>query len=181
LSRNDLAKDKRLRCNPPLRDPAEVEALWGSLRRGDINMIGSDHAPLPKDMEKNIWEIFGGLGDVVEVMVAVLFSEAVYNRNIGLENLVDLCCSTPARVFGLYPRKGAIAPGSDADLVVLEVGGKKTLVASDLQMLGDTWSAYEGWTIRVSPEITILRGKVIIDKGEVCGSPGQGEFVNPRA
>ncbi len=177
LDKEDLRKDKRLRCSPPLRSREEVEKLWDQVVAGKINTIGSDHAPLPKDLSKDIWEIYGGCGNLVETMVPMFLTEGLYNRKMDLVQLISLISTNPAKVYGLYPRKGVISLGADADLVILELGQENVVNAESLSMLGEKWSPFHGWVSKVRLIHTILRGEVIVEDGQVLGRSGYGQFI----
>jgi allantoinase len=182
LTLEDMASDLRLKWNPPSRDRASVDELWRQLRNGDVHTVGSDHAPLPKDPDADIWTQLPGAGNGLETMLAVVGTEALHHRDVGLDMLVDLLATTPARLFGLYPRKGVIRVGSDADFAVAETSGRRVLDARDLEYHKQpAWSPFDGREVRVYPVYTILRGRVIAAEGQVVGRPGYGEFLSPPA
>jgi allantoinase len=181
LTTEDMAKDGRLKWNPPSRSPESVERLWELLRDGHVHTIGSDHAPLPKKAGADVWEQLPGAGNGLETMLPVVATEAA-QRGIPLQRVVDLLSTAPARVFRLYPRKGTIAVGADADLAVLETNGKRTLDAAELEYHEqERWSPFDGREVTVYPVYTILRGRVIAAEGAVLGEPGYGELVTTRA
>jgi allantoinase len=181
LTTEDMAKDGRLKWNPPSRSPESVERLWQLLAEGHVHTIGSDHAPLPKTAGADVWTQLPGAGNGLEPMLPVVATEAV-RRGISIQRVVDLLSTTPARVFGLYPRKGTIAVGSDADFAVLETNGKRELDAQKLEYHEqEKWSPYDGWEVTVDPVYTVLRGRVIAAEGAVVGEPGYGELVTRRA
>jgi dihydroorotase (multifunctional complex type) len=178
LSQDDMALDTRLKWNPPTRDRAQVERLWEQLAAGEVHAIGSDHAPLPKIDGADIWDQNPGAGNVLETMLPVVATEAL-SRGVGLARVAELLCATPARLFGLYPRKGVIAVGSDADFAVVSTGAARTIRAAELEWHDEDgrWTPYEGRTVTVDPVYTVLRGKLVYAKGEVLGEPGDGELV----
>jgi dihydroorotase-like cyclic amidohydrolase len=181
LTLEDMASDGRLKWNPPSRDRDSVDTLWRQLRRGHVHTIGSDHAPLPKDADADIWSQLPGAGNGLETMLPVVATEALYRRDVGLAQVVDLLATTPARLFGLYPRKGTIRVGSDADFAVVETSGRKVLDARDLNYHEQpAWSPFDGREVRVYPVYTILRGRVIAAEGEFVGEPGFGAFLAPQ-
>lgn len=177
LTRDDLAKDARLKYNPPNRGKAYVDGLWEALKRGLVHAVGSDHAPLPKDPRADIWGMSPGAGDAVETMLPLVLTEGVERRGIPLARMVDLFTTNPAKTFGLYPRKGCISIGSDADFTILETGGRRKIDARDLCMLGDRWSPFDGWTVSVFPVMAIVRGRLAMENGKVLVEPGFGEFL----
>lgn len=179
LTQDDMAEDTRLKWNPPTRDRASVEELWSLLADGHVHTIGSDHAPLPKTPDADIWTQNPGAGDAVETMFPVFATEAIHERDIPLTRVVDLMSTTPAKLFGLYPRKGTIQVGADADFTIVETNGRRTLDARDLEFIPsqERWSPFDGREIRVFPQYTIVRGSTVFAEGAVVGEPGHGRFV----
>ena len=112
----------------------------------------------------------------VETMLGVLYSEGVAKGRINLPRMVELLCEEPARVFGLAPRKGRIAVGADADLVVFNPDREWRVSREDLHSKSG-YSAYEGWTLRGKVERTIIRGEVVVEDGALRQSPGYGEYL----
>jgi allantoinase len=179
LTQDDMAQDTRLKWNPPTRDRESVEELWQLLAQGHIHTIGSDHAPLPKKPDADIWEQNPGAGDAVEAMFPVFATEAMHDRGISISRIADLLSTTPAKVFGLYPRKGTIQVGSDADFTVVETNGHRILDARDLEFIPsqEKWSPFDGRELRVFPQYTIVRGQTIFAEGSVVGEPGYGQYL----
>lgn len=176
----DMAADTRLKWNPPSRSAESVERLWQLLARGDVHSIGSDHAPLPKLPGADIWSQLPGAGNGLETMLPLVATEAM-RRGIPLSRVVDLLATTPARLFGLEPRKGSIALGADADFAVIETNGRRTLAAGELEYHEqEPWSPFDGREVTVYPVYTILRGRVIFAEGDVTAEPGYGEFIAKR-
>jgi dihydroorotase-like cyclic amidohydrolase len=174
-----MGRDIRLKWNPPSRSRAAVDELWAMLARGEVHTIGSDHAPLSKVQGADIWTQAPGGGNTVETMFEVVASEALETRNLSLIDLVNVFSTTPAKVFGLYPRKGTIAIGSDADFVVTETAGSRRIDASELEYLDSSaaWSPYDGREVSVYPIYTIVRGTVVAERGRVLGSADHGELI----
>jgi allantoinase len=157
------------KCAPPLRARATVDDLVQALRVGVIDFIASDHSPCPPDMkEGDIWSAWGGISGV-QTMLPVLLT-------LGLElpRLVSLACANPARRLGLYPCKGALLPGSDADLVLVDAGREWTL---EEHMLRTRWpiSPYLGRTLRGRVETTLVRGTPVFHGGQIVVQPGYGQ------
>jgi dihydroorotase-like cyclic amidohydrolase len=175
-----MAQDTRLKWNPPTRDRASVEELWALLAKGEVHTIGSDHAPLPKKADADIWEQNPGAGDAVETMFPVFATEALHNRGIPITQIVDLLSTTPAKLFGLYPRKGTIQVGTDADFTVIETDGRRTLDARELEFIPsqEKWSPFDGRELRVFPQYTIVRGRTVFAEGSVVGEPGHGQYLS---
>ena len=177
LTTEEMAGDARMKWNPPSRDRASVERLWEQVARGEIHTVGSDHAPLPKEPNANIWDQLPGAGNGLEPMLPLIASEA-RRRGLGLGRAVELLSSTPARLFGLHPRKGSLMPGSDADICVVDTRASRTLDARELEYHEqEKWSPYDGREVDVWPVYTLLRGNVVFAEGEVRGAPGDGEFL----
>ncbi len=163
------------KCNPPLRTHEDNEALWKAIQAGHINVVGSDHAPDAVKHKPNFWDaIVGSAG--LETMLPVMTHYGVNAGRISAEKMVDLISAAPARTFGLYPRKGLIAPGSDADLVIVDPEREVTIHAADLNHISDC-TPWEGKTVRGWPELTMVRGQVCARDGEITGQPGTGKFL----
>jgi allantoinase len=178
LTKEQMAADSRLKWNPPSRDAASVEELWLLLKEGHIHTIATDHAPLPKLVDADIWDQAPGVGNGLEVMLSVIGTEALHRRDVPLTQLVDLVSTTPARLFGMFPAKGTISVGSDADFAVVETSGRREIDARNLEYHDqEAWSPFDGWEVRVYPVYTIVRGRIIYAEGDVVGVPGYGEFV----
>ena len=177
LTTEAMAGDARMKWNPPSRDASSVERLWDQVARGEIHTVGSDHAPLPKSPDANIWDQLPGAGNGLEPMLPLIATET-RRRGLGLGRAVELLSSVPAQLFGLHPRKGSLMPGSDADICVVDTRATRSLDARDLEYHEqEKWSPYDGREVDVWPVYTLLRGKVVYAEGEVRGVPGDGEFV----
>jgi dihydropyrimidinase len=170
-------------CSPPLRTPEHQAALWHGLGRGTIGTVGTDHCPFDYHGQKEI-----GRGDFrripnglpgVEERVDLLHDGGVIGGLITRERWVDLVSATPARVFGLWGRKGAVAPGFDADLVVYDPAARHTLSARTHHMNVD-YSCYEGREVRGACRVVMSRGDVVVENGEWMGRPGHGRFLERR-
>ncbi|MEW6308590.1 MAG: dihydropyrimidinase [Bacillota bacterium] len=170
---------ERYICSPPLRPRAEGERLWAALASGDVDTIGTDHCPFTaaaragKASFADVPNGIGGLG----FSLPLLFTHGVAAGRISLDRLVELMCLNPARIFGLWPHKGQIAPGADADVVLLSPSAKGKVAAADLP--GDEdYSVYEGIETSARVEYTISRGEVVFDRRRgVTGAPGRGRFL----
>lgn len=166
---------------PPLRTAADVDALWDGLARGEIETIGSDHAPW-RYADKvfpgvDVGSVRPGVADL-DVMLPLLFSAGVGTGRLSLERFVQMTAATPARLLGLAPRKGTIAPGADADLVLWDPTLTKPIRAADFASNGD-FSPYEGWDVTGWPVTTISRGDIVFAEGEHVGAPGRGRSLRP--
>jgi allantoinase len=168
------------KIDPPLRGPNDQKALWKALNEGVLDVLASDHAPYPKeDKEKGWSNIFdapsGGIG--VETGLPLML-DCVNNDVIGLRRLVEVYSTNPAILLNLYPKKGVLLPGSDADIVIVDM--KKEHVIKGEQLHSKTKiTAFEGKKIRGIPVTTIVRGNVVVDEGIITGNPGYGIFQRP--
>jgi dihydropyrimidinase len=164
---------------PPLREPADVEAIWSGLADGSVHTLGSDHAPWALrdkiDPALDVTEARPGVADL-ETILPMLFSAGVRTGRISLARFIELTSTNPARLFGLYPRKGTIAVGSDADLVVLDPQLRRTIDGRSMQSNAD-YSVYDGQQIHGWPRFTISRGDVVLADGEVLAEPGRGQWL----
>jgi allantoinase len=174
----DPRDDNRFKWNPPTRDADSVDWMWRQLREGKIHSVGSDHAPLEKDPEANVWEQNPGAGNGAELVFPVFATEAMHKRGVEIGRVVDLMAASPARLFRLDGRKGAIAIGADADFAIVETNGSKRLDAGQLEYHEQpSWSPFDGLELRVYPVYTVLRGRPVFAEGEIVGRPGDGEFL----
>ncbi len=177
MSLDEMAGNAILKWNPPSRDRASVDRLWQAFAKGDVHTIASDHAPTGKTPGADIWTQFPGAGNGLEWMLPLVATEAAA-RGIPLARLADAMAAMPARLFGLSPRKGAIAVGADADLCIVETRGRRILDAGDLEYHDqEKWSPFHGREVTTYPVYTLLRGRTIYAEGTVTGSPGDGRFL----
>jgi dihydropyrimidinase len=165
--------------NPPLRDAADVEAMWDGLRDGAIQCVCSDHAPWTLqqklDPALDVTTLRAGVSDL-ETLMPMLFSEGVRTGRISLNRFVELTSTNAARLFGLYPRKGTIAVGADADLVVWDSEASRTVDGTKMYSRAG-YSVYDGWKVCGWPVYTISRGDIVCDHGQVTAEPGRGRWL----
>lgn len=175
LNRDDerLAGSGVGKVAPALRSAEHVEELWRGLREGWISTIGSDHVPIPKS-GKGIWEEAPGFAGLA-TMLPVILTEGVLKGRISIEKVAETMSYNPARIFGIYPTKGALQVGSDADLVLVDMETEK-VVGPDVTQ-SEFPSAFEGVPLRGWPTLTMRRGEVIYRDGEVHAQPGSGQIV----
>ena len=168
---------------PPLREPADVAALWAGLADGSIDTIGSDHAPWrladKLDPAQDVTTARQGVADL-ETMLPMLFDAGVVAGRLSLSRFVAVTAANPARLAGLWPRKGTIAPGSDADLVVLDPELTRTIDGAAMRSRAG-YSVYDGRAVRGWPRFTVSRGEVVFTGGEVTGAPGRGRWLHRDA
>jgi len=167
------------KCAPPLRSRDDVESLWQCVLDGLVDTIASDHSPCPwADKEPgmdNIWQAWGGISGV-QSMLPVLLTEGVHKRGLSLSELVRMMSANPARIFGLYPQKGSLLPGADADVTIIDLDKEWTLTVDDL-LYKNKHSAYVGYTFKGAVERTIVRGQTVYLEGRILAEPGYGQLV----
>ena len=164
---------------PPLRTESDLNALWDALRAGDIQTIGSDNtswtvkqkAEGAADFRKIPYGVPG-----LETEMRVVYSEGVAKGRIPLQTFVSAFATTPAKLFGLYPRKGTIAVGSDADLLLLDPAGTQTIDERTLHSRAG-YDPFHGFEIRGVPRLTLSRGEIIARDGQLLSRPGRGQLV----
>jgi allantoinase len=168
------------KCNPPLRSEEERLKMWDFVRNGSIDIIGSDHAPYTKEeKERGGEDIFAAPAGFpgLSTRLPLLFT-AVKEGEIGLRRMVELICENPAKLFGLYPKKGTIAIGSDADFVIFDPDEKGIIRREEMfTKCRDSALVYDGWELYGKPEKTIVRGTTVFDNGEITVSKGYGQVV----
>ena len=175
------------KIGPPLRpeEGPDQDALWGGLQGGHISIVASDHSATHKEKKESGWDNvfqdaqgntvpFGSAS--VETMLPLMYSEGVVKRGMSITWIARALAENPARVFGLYPRKGTISIGSDADLLLIDPDYERTITASDLKTNAGL-TLYEGWGQKGRPWMTMVRGQVVMKEGEILQKPGYGEFV----
>jgi dihydropyrimidinase len=165
---------------PPLRDQANQAELWKGLKTDDLQVISTDHCPFCMKEQKEL-----GLGDFtkipngapgVEHRVPLIYNGGVVEQRISLNRFVEITSTAAAKMFGLFPKKGTIAVGSDADIVIFDSEKEQTISARTHHMRVD-YSAYEGKTIKGVVETVLSRGKVVIENGAYKGKAGDGQFL----
>jgi len=168
---------------PPLRTRADVEALWNGLRAGSIHTVCSDHAPwslaAKLDPALTVADPRPGVENL-QTLRPMLYSEGVRTGRLSLERFVALTATNAAKLMGLYPRKGTIAVGSDADLVIFDPDRTRTIDAAMLKSRVD-YSVYEGWEVTGWPALTLSRGEVVFRDDAVMGRPGRGPALERGA
>ncbi|MEJ2852027.1 MULTISPECIES: dihydropyrimidinase [unclassified Saccharothrix] len=184
LSLEDLAKPdfegSKYVASPPLRPKEHQSELWRGLRTNDLSVVSTDHCPFCFKDQKEL-----GRGDFSKIPNGIpgvehrmdLLHQGVVKGEISVERWVEICSTTPARMFGLYPRKGVVAPGADADLVVYDPKPRQTISATTHHMNVD-YSAYEGMEITGRVDTVLSRGRVVVDGAGFHGSTGHGRFLS---
>lgn len=169
-------------CSPPLRPAGNPAGLWHGLANNYLQTIGTDHCPFFYDGQKNLdysdfTQIPNGLPGI-EARLSLIYTFGVGQKRISLNRWVELCCTAPAKTFGLYPRKGSLMPGADADIVIFDPQRELTLSSALMHERVD-YTPYEGFPLRGYPETTLVRGQIMVQDCEFIGSPGWGQFL-PR-
>lgn len=164
---------------PPLREQADRDALWRGLAAGDVDTLCSDHAPWTLDAKLDpaldVVTARQGVADL-ETLMPMLFSEGVVTGRITLDQFVALTSARAARLFGLYPRKGTIAVGSDADLTLWDPGERRVINGAAMASRAG-YSVYDGWAVTGWPRFVVRRGQPVLADGQCTAQPGQGQWV----
>ncbi len=169
--------------SPPLRKRDDIAALWKGIRDGYIKTIATDHCPFSFNKDKQLGKDDftkcpnGAPG--IEERIPLIFSEGVMKNRISINKFVEVCSTNPAKIFGLYPKKGTIQVGSDGDIVIINPNIEKVLKIEDLHSNVD-YTAYEGIKIKGYPIYTILRGKIIAKDNNFIGKKGDGKFLKRK-
>lgn len=167
-------------CTPPLRSPGHVDALWAALAEDELQVVSTDHCPwnfaVEKQRGREAFNLIPNGLPGVETRIPLLYGLGVAQGRLSLQRFVAVAATEPARALGLYPRKGTVAVGSDADLAILDPAGATTLRAASLHQRVD-YTPYEGWTVPGRLVATILRGQVIVKEGEFVGQRGGGQLL----
>ena len=167
-------------CSPPMRDKALREDLWRGLKLGHLQVVATDHCPFDfKGQKETGREVFTKIPNgmpTIETRLHLMWDGGVRTGRFGPSRFVDMVSTAPAKLFGLYPKKGTIAAGSDADVVVWNPEREQSLDCKALHMRVD-YSPYEGKVVRGSPSHVLSRGKVIVENGRFVGRSGDGRFV----
>ncbi|HEY8894389.1 MAG TPA: dihydropyrimidinase [Niastella sp.] len=165
--------------SPPLRQPKDQDTLWAGINQGLVQVVATDHCPFKweqKLMGKDDFSKIPNGHPAIENRMELLYSEGVHKGKISLNKYVEVACTNPAKIFGMFPRKGTLAPGSDADIVIFDPNEEHELSAATHHMNVD-YSAYEGWPITGKVKTVVLRGKVAIDNGKCLIEKGYGKFI----
>ena len=179
LTLNTDNVDKVLsKINPPIREPQDNQALWEGLKDGTLQVVATDHAPVPRTLKKEFWGATVGIPGA-EMLLPVMLSEGLNGGRISLEKLVEVCCYNPANLFGLAPKKGTLAVGADADLVVVDLE-KRAEAPAEPRYSNADYSLFAGREIVGWPVMTLLRGRVIMQDGNITIEDADGKFIPGR-
>ncbi|HVF42306.1 MAG TPA: amidohydrolase family protein, partial [Pyrinomonadaceae bacterium] len=165
---------------PPLRERWNQDELWKGLKTDDLQVISTDHCPFcmkeQKELGRDDFSKIPNGAPGVEHRMSLIYDGGVAQNRVSLNRFVELTSTAAAKMFGLFPRKGTIAVGSDADLVVFDPDGEQTISAATHHMNVD-YSAYEGRKVRGVVETVLSRGRVVVEGGEFKGAAGAGQFL----
>ena len=165
---------------PSLKYQEDADALWRGLVDGALSTVATDVLWCSREVKlsgRTIEDTVGG-NAATEERVGITYTEGVVKRGMSLQRFVDVTSANAARILGMYPRKGALAPGSDADIALIDPTVRKRLSLSDLH--GTDYSVWEGWEVEGWPVTTILRGKVIVEDGALLGDVRDGQLIGNR-
>ncbi|NHI82957.1 MAG: hypothetical protein EAX81_01450 [Candidatus Thorarchaeota archaeon] len=166
------------KMNPPLRSKRDVSALWSALLRGIIDLAVTDHAPSPLQEKEvgreDIRKAWSGV-DGLQMLLRILLSEGVNKGRITFEKLLRVASLNPAKLFGLYPRKGALLVGSDADFVVIDPALEET-IGEEMMFSKCDWTLYDGMKVTGTPLMTFVRGVQVYGDNRMHVKPGHGQF-----
>lgn len=170
-------------CSPPLRDKSNWEELWAGLIAGDLQVIATDHCPFnfagQKEMGRGDFSKIPNGTPGLEHRLLVLHTLGVHGGRIGMAKLVELLCAAPARFFGMYPEKGVIAPGSDADLVIFDPTADSVITAAT-QTQNVDYTPFEGMAVKGAVRTVMQRGMLVVADGAFVGEPGAGEYLKRK-
>ncbi len=169
---------------PPIRSKEDAQRMWQALRDGTVNCIGTDHVANRLDMKMgngDIWSALSGFPGIA-TMLPVLLSEGVNKGRISIEKVAELTSFNTAEIFGMFPEKGTIAIDSDADIVLVDLK-KEQKVTPELLQSYSNYTIYDGMTLKGWPVLTMVRGQIVMEDGQVIGKPGYGEYIarKPRS
>jgi dihydropyrimidinase len=175
------------KIGPPLRPAGgpDRDALWKGSEQGYIAAVASDHSPRAKALKEPGWKnIFVGPdgkpipfgSPALETLVPLVYSEGVVNRGLPLTWMARVLAENPARMFGLYPKKGSIRVGADADLLIWDPEAEGVIRVADHKGMAG-WTLYEGWKVKGRPWMTLLRGRTLLNQGKLEQAPGYGRYL----
>src|SRR5688500_11263816 len=168
--------------SPPLRQKKDQENIWAGINQGMVKVVATDHCPIKwrkKLMGKEDISKITNDDDAIENRMELFYSEGVDKGRITLNKYIEVTSTNPAKIFGMFPRKGTIGIGSDADIVIFDPNEKHTISAKTHHMNVD-YSAYEGWEVTGKVKTVVLRGKVAIVNGKCFLEKGYGQFIKRK-
>ncbi len=180
MTRN-CTSENLIKMEPPFRNIEDVEELWKAVSEGVVDTIGTDNVTMTKAekrAEDTLWNTISGY-PAVETHLPVLLNEGVVKRGISMEALIGKLTKKPAEIFGVYPRKGTLLPGSDADVVIVDMNMVKEVKASERSSRSD-FSLYEGRKIKGWPVATIKNGELVVENGSFVGKNSNGKYITRK-
>lgn len=168
--------------SPPLREKKDQESLWAGINQGSVQVVATDHCPFKWDqklMGKDDFSKIPNGHPAIEHRMELLFSEGVNKGKISLNKFVEISSTNAAKIFGMFPEKGSLAPGSDADIIIMDPNEEHVLSAKTHHMNVD-YSAYEGWKVKGKIKTVVMRGKIAVDNNKLIVNPGYGKFVKRK-
>jgi len=173
------------KISPPLRDEANQKQLWAGLRTGVINHMGTDHCPHKIEFKEkgegkygDMWDAIPGDSNGAEYFLPAMMSEGINKGRLSMERVVEVCSTNNAKMFGLYPRKGAIAEGSDADLVIVDLDKSTTVDDDFYHTMEPRYSTFHGDELHGLPTHTIINGTVVVEEGDLLVEPGGRNYLS---
>ncbi|VTU45753.1 dihydroorotase [Variovorax sp. PBL-E5] len=164
------------KANPPFRSKDDQDALWEGLADGSIDVVASDHCPRKRaTKDKTLWLASQGFPGTATIL-PVLLHEGYHRRGLSLRRICQLVCEAPARIFDIAARKGALRPGADADITLVDLNLERVVRHEDLLSYSD-YSIYDGWTFKGWATETIVRGETVMQDGKLVGAPGHGQYI----
>ena len=175
------------KINPPFREEEDIDRLWEGLRTGVVTCMGTDQVSYKQEDKENglgkhgsIWKVPPGISGGMQHWLPVLFTDGYHGGKLTIEQIVKICCENNAKTFGLYPKKGVLKPGSDADIVVVDPEKTVTIGEGFYKGLNKTYSIYWGKEVKGLPVMTMSRGEVVMRDGKTLAAKGRGKFVPGR-
>ncbi|MDI7247467.1 MAG: dihydropyrimidinase [Bacillota bacterium] len=180
LTEDEYSRDRAREfiMTPPLRTAPDASALWNAVLGGEIDVIATDHCAFTREQKalgETCFDVLPGIPGV-ETLLPLIHHEGVVRRGMELRDMVKVLSHNPARLFGIYPRKGAVAPGADADIVIFDPGCARAISAADLHSNAG-YTPYEGMKVQGWPRTVMVRGRVVFAGDQFVGTPGWGRFV----
>jgi allantoinase len=180
LTRSDMNRlGTKAKIQPPLRDEATQEALWNGINNGTIDSLCSDHSPFTlEEKNRDIWNALPGAPDLENMIPLML--DSVNRGRLAITKLVEISSERPAKIFQMFPKKGHLDIGADADLIIVDMKLEKPIRAEKMQTRGRESTIFDGRVVKGWPIMTMVRGQVLMKDSEIMGSPGQGEWITPN-
>ncbi len=173
------------RVNTSIKFDRDKESLWHGIADGSITNMGTDHSSYTREIKEqgggkhnNIWKSRSGIGGGLEHWLPVMMTYGVNAGRITIEDVVRVCCLNNAKAFGLYPRKGVLKPGSDADIVLIDSDREATIDPDFYHGCSD-WSIYYGWKMKGLARFTLVQGQIMLEDFQAVGAPGSGQYIVP--